>query len=806
MFRYPVLCALAAVLLAGGTSLAAPKKISGINYSYPVDSLREGQSYGNEYCYVTLDGKTDVAGERRAVRFGLRESTNQKYYLLGWNVYVATARGESLVPVTTTCAPAYQESELKLGNLTVEKKFFMPFENGYLRSAHFLFSARGEVGSKLIIRAQVLFPKGVQVEKAEYKGHKYLAAHYPDGAESILWGSESLRSFQGQGEIAHGKAVKVIAEFAWTPTPSIRAYALSFAYALVSGPGPDHMLLNALFDASSPDSPSPETHLDRIHKLFDDSGIAVRRYLETTQLWTPDPVVNRGYDWAKVNQLRVQQEYKWGQGFSNNPPSDIVVGRDSYWYLSGSSYYAQPWSRKLLNLWFGRGQELSGKFIEYMTASQDPIFKDDYGLNINDNTPLLVMAAYQYYSLTGDLGFLDAVYPNLLNSANYILSQRGVGENNHYGLVWCTSKEKFVRGLCGWRNVIRNYNLSGAVTEVNAECYQALLQTAELAHSVGDETNGARLTAAAEDLRKAIQEHLRAAGPINHFYCLNINPSGQHIEDMTSDLLFPVLEGVADKVAGQAIMQELFSDRFWAGNPDGAGGIRTVSSAQPGYQARSTPDNYGLLGGVWPNVALWAGKAAAAGGMPDLALRALRGTFLLSERDNPIQFNVVAGEFPEYFDGDDLIQRGMPLSPFVPGIYIWAVLEGLVGISPYPESLHVNPELPTGWTWLAVSNMPYRGNSLSVLADGKDRTLYTTIPVDSSWKQVVVPESLQGRFAFVSEKPAFGIIAPRGNSHEVLAASTEATQGEVIDRETGRVLLKLRIPAGQLVKVELPKD
>jgi len=166
----------------------------------------------------------------------------------------------------------------------------------------------------------------------------------------------------------------------------------------------------------------------------------------------------------------------------------------------------------------------------------------------------------------------------------------------------------------------------------------------------------------------------------------------------------------------------------------------------------------------------------------------------------------VAGEFPEYFDGDDLIQRGMPLSPFVPGIYIWAVLEGLVGISPYPESLHVNPELPTGWTWLAVSNMPYRGNSLSVLADGKDRTLYTTIPVDSSWKQVVVPESLQVIFAFVSEKPAFGIIAPRGNSHEVLAASTEATQGEVIDRETGRVLLKLRIPAGQLVKVELPKD
>src|SRR2546427_5000997 len=57
-----------------------------------------------------------------------------------------------------------------------------------------------------------------------------------------------------------------------------------------------------------------------------------------------------------------------------------------------------------------------------MAASRDPIFKNDYGLNINDNTPLLMMAAPHYYSLTGDKGFLRAVSPSLLKSCDYILS------------------------------------------------------------------------------------------------------------------------------------------------------------------------------------------------------------------------------------------------------------------------------------------------------------------------------------------------------------------------------------------------
>jgi len=78
----------------------------------------------------------------------------------------------------------------------------------------------------------------------------------------------------------------------------------------------------------------------------------------------------------------------------------------------------------------------------------------------------------------------------------------------------------FVRGLCGWRNAIPNYTLSGAVTEVNAECYSALRMTAELAHAMGDEANREHLEFAAGELANAIEKHLRPVADGTHITIL----------------------------------------------------------------------------------------------------------------------------------------------------------------------------------------------------------------------------------------------------------------------------------------------
>ena len=307
--------------------------------------------------------------------------------------------------------PVYQESLLRIGDQQASKKFFLPFENNNLRSAHFLFEVPGGLKEALVIHSQVFLPESVQVALAQYKKHKYLELTFPDKTVAAFWGTGDIQSFRVSPVEPDSQEQEIHLEFdtEWGAAPGNAQSTISFAYSLYGASRGNP--LNALFDLYAADAGTPFSTLSRVKLLLEESSIAMHRYLETCHLWTPDPVINRGVQWAKVNQLRDQQEYKWGDAFSNNPPSDIVVGRDSVWYLAGSSYYAQSWSRKLFDFWFRYGLDVSGKFTEYLTASGDPLFKDDYGLNINDNTPLFLMAAHQYYCVTGDLGFLHSAYP-----------------------------------------------------------------------------------------------------------------------------------------------------------------------------------------------------------------------------------------------------------------------------------------------------------------------------------------------------------------------------------------------------------
>ena len=618
----------------------------------------------------------------------------------------------------------------------------------------------------------------------------------------MIWSSDgnpvfSIGESRGISDGSH--AVEVRLGFDWPLSDQRREAAISFAYTPGSAEN-GGFLLDALFDRYAPGSPNAEAYLQRIHLAHKATASSIDRYLMTSRLITPDPVINRATQWAKIMQLRLQQEYREGDAFTNNPPSDIVVGRDSMWYLMGSSYYAQNWSRKLLDFWFRNGLEPSGKFTEYLAASREPLFQDDYGLNVNDNTPLLMLAAHHYYSLTGDKGFLLNAYPALLRSASLIMQQRAAGLNNRYNLVWCDSTETFVRGLCGWRNAIRDYNLAGAVTEVNVECYHALLMTAELAREVEDDRNAHLLEAAARDLYEAIQSHLRDMSSPDQLYYLNINPAGVAVKEHTADLLFPILYGVSDSKTSYKILTDLFSPEYWVANEAGAGGFRTVSSKEAGFVAEATPASYGLLGGVWPNLALWIARAASLAGAPDLSLKALHASAQLTEMKAPAKFNVVPGEFPEYFNGSDLKQRGMPLSSFVPGIFIWSATESFLGLVPHAAGLLVEPQLPESWGWAAVSRLSYRGAPVSILALRDDRTVYTTVPVKTSWKQAQLTPELQDKYQFEPSSQIFGVVVPKEDGKEFIVVSDHPQKVTVRERGSGRQIATLSVPANGLAR------
>ncbi len=418
-------------------------------------------------------------------------------------------------------------------------------------------------------------------------------------------------------------------------------------------------------------------------------------------LMTPNPEVNRGVLWAKANMMRTIVKAPTGWSFVNDPTrSNNSVGRDTAWFAHGGDYFHPDFVRESL-LAYVYNQEDSGKVVEYYDIRNGKTA--DYDLNINDNTPLLVYALWHHYNTSGDLSFLQEVYPAAVKAVRYILSQR-----NEQGLVWCTATGTSDWGIIGWRNVITNYRISGASTEVNSECYMALLTASHMARVLGNHDESLELLTAAEALKTAINAHLKNPG--NGLYYLNIDVDGHPRSNVTSDLVFPVMFGVADEQTSAQIISRLSDADFWT-----AAGIRTTPRDAPDYDPDGTNNGpYGLLGGVWLGCSFWFAFAAARYN-PEFMDRALSDSFKNFSMD-PRRNNTVPGQFSEWLHGETLTNEGMMLSPWDPPRYLWAAMEGVVGLDPSGDGVSLHPRLSADWKWLAVQNLPYRKRRLCYFA------------------------------------------------------------------------------------------
>lgn len=421
------------------------------------------------------------------------------------------------------------------------------------------------------------------------------------------------------------------------------------------------------------------------------------RVLNRSVVICPDERVNRGVLWAKANMLRTQSFAPTGWCFVNDPTrSNNSVGRDTAWFAYGADYITPEFSRESL-LWYAEHLEKSGMVVEYYDIRTGKTA--DYKLNINDNTPLLILAMWHHYNASGDMAFLKRIYPHALTAARYILSQR-----NKQGLVWCTAEGTSDWGIVGWRNVIKNYRLSGATTEVNSECYAALHTISHMALVLKKHDDAAAFKKAAADLRKAINTHL--LDPETYLYYLNIDLDGSKRTDCTADMVFPVMFGVADDEVAARIIGRLSSEEFWT-----SAGIRTVPRTAVNY---GPTHGYGLLGGVWVGVSFWYAFAAARFN-PALMAHSLATSFQHYSSD-PRRNNTVPGQFSEWLHGETLVNQGMMLSPWFPPRYLWAAIEGAAGLDISAGTASVNPRLAPEWQWMGVSNVPFRGKHLTWFA------------------------------------------------------------------------------------------
>jgi len=412
---------------------------------------------------------------------------------------------------------------------------------------------------------------------------------------------------------------------------------------------------------------------------------------------TPDSLINQGVQWSKANMLRVLAKYPTGIAFTNEPgKSSHVVGRDAAWFVYGCDFILPQASCDLLSQ-LAETQQRSGMIVEYYNARTGET--DDYGLNINDNTPLFILAAAHHIEVTGHERCSSHLYPAMAKAAEYIISQE-----DERGLVYCTATGTGEHGIAGWRNVIPGRSISGAVTEINAECYAALDAVSRICKLRGMDARAEYFKSHADKLKEAINTHLK--NPNNGMYYLNIDTQGNPITEVTADEIFPMIFKVSDEETSRLITLRLSNPDFMT-----PAGLRTLSSLSPLF----SPDTLvGLQGGVWPGVTWWYAMASVQSDpaiMVDSLKRSYRQYIV-----KPSAYNTVPGQFSEWFDGESLVNRGMRLSPWEPPRYLWAMIEGAVGLDVAGCEVKVRPKVPHDWQWLYVRNLNTAPGTLGFFA------------------------------------------------------------------------------------------
>ena len=430
------------------------------------------------------------------------------------------------------------------------------------------------------------------------------------------------------------------------------------------------------------------------------------KQLSYARFMTPSPEISRGAVWAKTNMMRIVKEYPQGWGSTNSPPSDILVSRDTSWFVHGFDYFMPQFSRDSLDV-FNKFLEPSGQVVEYVRGVSG--FKTSYELNINDDTPLHIIALMHHYNATRDEEWLKSVYPLIVKIADHILQERDAN-----GLVFCKASGVDMFGISSWRNIIPYYNLSGAVTEINAECYFALESAAVCAAIVGEHETWKRLSDEATKLREAIRARLFNADTTA--FVLNYDQNSNYQDNFTADEVFPVLFRCSEPDESRRILKRLSESDFTT-----PVGLRTISTADGWY---FPSHGFGLLGGIWPDLTIWFAVALARNGTPGAAAHWLRIIYRTVEEG--AARNAVPGQFPEWFDGGSLTNRGMYMSPWTSAKYLWAVAETLMGLDGYRTTgrFHIAPLLPGDFLWVAAVKVHWGGRLCTYVVDQPNATIY----------------------------------------------------------------------------------
>jgi glycogen debranching enzyme len=221
-----------------------------------------------------------------------------------------------------------------------------------------------------------------------------------------------------------------------------------------------------------------------------------------------------------------------------------------------------------------------------------------------DVTPLFVMLASAYYRRTGDLAFIDRIWPNVVKAVEWMQSS---GDLDGDGFIEYARQSDTGLVQQGWKDSNDSvFHADGslaeppiALCEIQGYAYAAWTGAAELATLLGDMASGEQWAARGERLRVQFERDFWCEDLGT--YALALDGKKRPCRVRTSNPGHCLFAGIVSHERAERVCATLMDEASFAG-----WGIRTVAATERRYNPQSYHN-----GSIWPhdNAIIAAGMA-----------------------------------------------------------------------------------------------------------------------------------------------------------------------------------------------------
>lgn len=477
----------------------------------------------------------------------------------------------------------------------------------------------------------------------------------------------------------------------------------------------------------------------------------------TMSVWTPDTLLNKAVEWAKVNLddsmvcnpdlgCGLVAGYGLSGSASDRPGFGWFFGGDASINSLGMSAAGQrDLVREGVFRFFARYQRADGKITHEISQGAGKIDwfgAYPYAFYHGDTTPFWILAFGEYWKQTADTALVRELWPNLRKAYSWSKAADSDGD----GLM-----ENPIAGAGALEvgdlqiGIVSDVYLSGVWVA-------ALERFARMADAMGE----AQLGDEARRIRSRAQATLEAKlwMPAQQQYAFALLEGGQVNENLTSwpatamsfDVFDPVKgAAMAARLAGSSIMTD------W--------GARPLASSSRLFD----PLHYNN-GAVWPFVSGWVALAQYRYHNAHAGYFALRGIVRTG-------FDESLGRNPEVISGRIYrsLDTSVPHQFFATSMVLTPLIRGLLGVEVDAPAgvVTIAPHLPPDWDSVRVENVSVGSTRLAFSLKRNGRSL------------VLHASSTNGTPVVVRFRPALPLGAT-GVSVSTGTVSAEQRQGAII--------------------------